>query len=277
MLNGIVAFVTLTAMEIVLGIDNVIFIAIVAGKLPPDQQPRARRLGLAAALITRLLLLATLSYILMLDEPLFTLPDMPLFHELEARAVSVRDLILIGGGLFLIAKSTVEIHERLGDEEPDGAAPAAPSSFAWVIVQIALLDIIFSLDSVITAVGMVDRDVTLANGFVIGKLWIMSAAVVAAVGVMLLFAGAVGDFVARHPTLKILALSFLILIGVLLVAEGLGQHLNKGYIYFAMAFSVAVEMINLRIRPHKPLMLGGPEHAYKDAGSSSTHSQAASR
>ena len=140
-----------------------------------------------------------------------------------------------------------------------------------------MLDIIFSLDSVITAVGMVNNDITLDNGFVIGKLWIMSAAVVAAVGVMLLFAGAVSDFVARHPTLKILALSFLILIGVLLVAEGLGQHINKGYIYFAMAFSVAVEMLNLRIRPHKPVRLSGPEHGYKDPPASSTHSQPASR
>lgn len=275
MLEAIIALVTLTAMEIVLGIDNIIFIAIVAGRLPPEQQPRARKLGLAAALITRLLLLATLSYILRLNEPLFTLPDLPLFHELEARAVSIRDLILIGGGLFLIAKSTVEIHERLSGEEAGGDRPAAPSSFASVIIQIAVLDIIFSLDSVITAVGMVNDDIRLANGFVIERLWIMSAAVVVAVGVMLLFANAVSDFVARHPTLKILALSFLILIGVLLVAEGLGQHLNKGYIYFAMAFSVAVEMLNLRLRPHKPVKLGGPEHAYKDAAS--THSQSASR
>jgi predicted tellurium resistance membrane protein TerC len=275
MLEAIIALVTLTAMEIVLGIDNIIFIAIVAGRLPPEQQPRARRLGLAAALITRLLLLAMLSYILQLDQPLFTLPDLPLFHELEARAVSIRDLILIGGGLFLIAKSTIEIHERLGGEEPGGSQTPAPSSFASVIIQIAVLDIIFSLDSVITAVGMVNADITLENNFVIKKLWIMSAAVIVAVGVMLLFANAVSEFVARHPTLKILALSFLILIGVLLVAEGLGQHINKGYIYFAMAFSVAVEMLNLRIRPHKPLKLSGPEHAYKEA--SSTHSQSASR
>jgi predicted tellurium resistance membrane protein TerC len=273
MLEAIIALVTLTAMEIVLGIDNVIFIAIVAGRLPPQQQPRARRLGLAAALITRLLLLASLSYILQLDQPLFTLPDLPLFHELEARAVSIRDLILIGGGLFLIAKSTVEIHERLGSEEPNAGQAPASSSFTSIIVQIAVLDIIFSLDSVITAVGMVNADITLENNFVIKKLWIMSAAVVVAVGVMLFFANAVSDFVARHPTLKILALSFLILIGVMLVAEGLGQHMNKGYIYFAMAFSVAVEMLNLRIRPHKPVKLGGPEHTY----ASSTHSQPASQ
>jgi predicted tellurium resistance membrane protein TerC len=277
MFEAIVALVTLTAMEIVLGIDNIIFIAIVAGKLPPEQQPRARKLGLAAALVTRLLLLATLSYILKLDEPLFVLPDLPMFHELEARAVSIRDLILIGGGLFLIAKSTFEIHERLSGEDGEAGGVVAASSFASVIIQIAVLDIIFSLDSVITAVGMVNDDITLANGFVIGKLWIMSAAVVSAVGVMLLFAGAVSDFVARHPTLKILALSFLILIGVLLVAEGLGQHLNKGYIYFAMAFSVVVEMLNLRLRPHKPVKLRGPENAYPPPGSSSTTAQSASR
>jgi predicted tellurium resistance membrane protein TerC len=275
MLEAIIALVTLTAMEIVLGIDNIIFIAIVAAKLAPAQQPSARRIGLAAALITRLLLLATLSWILKLNDPIFTLPDLPLFHELEARAVSVRDLILFGGGLFLIAKSTFEIHERLAGEEPGNDKPAKPASFSSVIIQIAILDIIFSLDSVITAVGMVNEDIRLENGFVIGKLWIMSTAVVVAVLVMLIFAGPVSDFVTRHPTLKILALSFLILIGVLLVAEGLGQHINKGYIYFAMAFSVAVEMLNLRIRPHKPMKLRGPEQAYAEA--SSTHSQSASR
>jgi len=276
MLEAIIALATLTAMEIVLGIDNIIFIAIVAGKLPTAQQPSARRVGLAAALITRLLLLATLSWILKLDNPLFTLPDLPLFHELEARAVSVRDLILIGGGLFLIAKSTFEIHERLGGEEPGSDRPPAAASFTSVIIQIAVLDIIFSLDSVITAVGMVNNDIKLTNDFVIPKLWIMSAAVIVAVAVMLLFAGAVSDFVARHPTLKILALSFLILIGVLLVAEGLGQHINKGYIYFAMAFSVAVEMLNIRLRPHKqPVKLSGPEHVHVEG--TSTHSQSASR
>jgi len=276
MLEATVALVTLTAMEIVLGIDNIIFIAIIAGKLPADKQASARRLGLAAALVTRLLLLASLSFILGLTKPLFVLPDLPMFHELESRAISIRDLILIGGGLFLIAKSTFEIHERLGGAEDEHGRPAAVTSFASVIVQIALLDIIFSLDSVITAVGMVNADVTLANGFVIDKLWIMSAAVVIAVGVMLLFAGAVSEFVARHPTLKVLALSFLILIGVLLVADGLGQHMNKGYIYFAMAFSVTVELLNLRLRPHRPVKLGGPANAQPSAASS-PQAQSASR
>lgn len=277
MLEAIVALITLTAMEIVLGIDNIIFIAIVAGKLPANLQRRARRLGLAAALITRLLLLASLSFILGLTKPLFTLPDVPLFHELEAREVSIRDLILIGGGLFLIAKSTFEIHERLGTDEATRSESHAATSFAWVIIQIAVLDIIFSLDSVITAVGMVNSDITLPNGLVIGKLWIMSAAVVLAVGVMLLFAETISMFVARHPTIKVLALSFLILIGVLLVAEGFGQQLSKGYIYFAMAFSVVVEMLNLRLRPHQPVRLSGPENTYAEASSSSTTSQDASR
>jgi predicted tellurium resistance membrane protein TerC len=249
MFEAVVALVTLTAMEIVLGIDNIIFIAIVAGKLPRELQPRARRLGLAAALVTRLLLLASLSYILGLTRPLFTIPELPLFHELEARQISVRDLILIAGGLFLIAKSTHEIHDRLESGSETEALRARPAaSFAGVIVQIAVLDIIFSLDSVITAVGMVNQDV-IVGGVTIDRIWIMSAAVVLAVGVMLLFANAISEFVGRHPTLKVLALSFLILIGVLLVADGLGQHLNKGYIYFAMAFSVVVEMLNLRVRP----------------------------
>jgi predicted tellurium resistance membrane protein TerC len=251
MLEAIIALVMLTAMEIVLGIDNIIFIAIVAGRLPKAQQPSARRIGLAAALITRLILLASLSFILRLTAPLITLPALPLFHELEAREVSIRDLILIVGGLFLIAKSTHEIHDKLESTGGHGEASPRAVSFAGVIVQIAILDIIFSLDSVITAVGMVKQGVTV-GGFDISPLWIMSTAVVIAVLVMLIFAGPISDFVSRHPTLKILALSFLILIGVLLVADGLGQHLNKGYIYFAMAFSVVVEMLNLRLRPHVP-------------------------
>jgi predicted tellurium resistance membrane protein TerC len=249
MIEALVALVTLTAMEIVLGIDNIIFIAIVAGKLPPDQQPRARRLGLAAALVTRLLLLASLSFVLSLNRPLFTIPELPFFHEPEARQISVRDLILIAGGLFLIAKSTHEIHDKIESTRASEETPTRVSStFAGVIVQIALLDIIFSLDSVITAVGMVNQDVVI-GGVRIDRIWIMSAAVVIAVGVMMVFANAIGEFVGRHPTLKVLALSFLILIGVLLVADGLGQHLDKGYIYFAMAFSVVVEMLNLRLRP----------------------------
>ncbi len=227
---------TLTAMEIVLGIDNVIFLAIIAGKLPAEQQPRARKLGLTAALGTRILLLCTLSFLLGLTRPLFTLPDLPLLHDLEAREVSLRDLILLVGGLFLIGKSVLEMHEKVesgahGDEQ----MPASRTSFARVLAQIAIIDIVFSLDSVITAVGMVE------------ELWVMIVAMVLAMLVMLVFSGYISDFVARHPTLKVLALSFLVLIGVMLTAEALGQHMDKGYIYFAMAFAVAVEMINLRI------------------------------
>jgi predicted tellurium resistance membrane protein TerC len=235
-LGLLVALVTLTAMEIVLGIDNIIFLAIIAGRLPPAQQGKARTLGLIAALGTRLLLLLTINLILHATQPLFWLPDW-LFHDPEARGISVRDLILIAGGLFLIGKSTFEIHHKLeGDEPEPHAAPGAGGRFGAVLVQIALLDIVFSLDSVITAVGMVRN------------VWVIVAGMVITVGVMLVFAGPVSRFVTKHPTLKILALAFLILIGVMLVMEGLGQHVNKGYIYFAMAFSFAVEMLNLRLR-----------------------------
>jgi predicted tellurium resistance membrane protein TerC len=233
----LLGLVTLTAMEIVLGIDNVIFLAIIAGKLPKEKQARARKLGLAAALGTRLLLLATLSYLIGLTKPLFMLPDMPLLHDLDAREVSIRDLILLVGGLFLIGKSVTEIHEKLESADHDkNVKPPAPASFGMVLIQIALIDIIFSLDSVITAVGMVE------------ELWIMVVAMVLAMLVMLIFAGTISDFVTRHPTLKILALSFLILIGVMLTAEALGQHMDKGYIYFAMAFAVIVEILNIRLR-----------------------------
>jgi predicted tellurium resistance membrane protein TerC len=238
---------TLTAMEIVLGIDNVIFLAIIAGKLPPEKQPRARKLGLAAALGTRLLLLATLSFLIGLTKPIFTLPDLPLLHDLDAREISVRDLILLIGGLFLIGKSVTEIHAKLeaADEEQTGKPPKA-ASFGMVLIQIALIDIIFSLDSVITAVGMVE------------ELWVMVVAMVLAMLVMMAFAGTISDFVARHPTLKMLALSFLILIGVMLTAESLGQHMDKGYIYFAMAFAVVVEILNIRLRRKlDPLKLHG--------------------
>ncbi|MCE9532847.1 MAG: TerC family protein [Planctomycetes bacterium] len=237
----LIGLLTLTAMEIVLGIDNVIFLAILAGKLPPEKQPRARKLGLAAALGTRLLLLATLSFLIGLTKPLFTLPDLPLMHNLEAREVSLRDLVLLIGGMFLIGKSVLEMHEKIemsGHKET--AKPATPPSFGKVLVQIAIIDIVFSLDSVITAVGMVE------------ELWVMVAAMIISMLVMLVFASTISDFVAKHPTLKVLALSFLILIGVMLVAEALGQHMDKGYIYFAMAFAVVVEMINLRLR-HTPV------------------------
>jgi predicted tellurium resistance membrane protein TerC len=233
----VLGLVTLTAMEIVLGIDNVIFLAIIAGKLPEIQQPRARKLGLAVALGTRLLLLFSLTFLMSLTRPLFTLPEMPLFHQMDAREVSMRDLVLFIGGLFLIYKSTTEIHEKLEAQDHQASATPRPAmSFAKVIVQIALIDIIFSLDSVITAIGMVE------------DLWVMVTAMVMAMFVMLAFAGIISDFVAKHPTLKMLALSFLILIGVMLVAEALGQHIDKGYIYFAMAFGVGVEFLNLKLR-----------------------------
>ena len=230
---------TLTAMEVVLGIDNVVFLTILTGRLPADQQPSARRLGLAFALLTRLGLLFAISWVMGLTAPLFALFS----HQ-----VSGRDLILLGGGLFLMAKATFEIHEKL---ETSGHAPAPTGRGVYwlVIAQVAVLDLVFSLDSVITAVGMARH------------LPVMVAAMLLAVGVMLVFAGAVGRFVERHPTMKMLALSFLILIGVMLVAEGFGHHIDKGYIYFAMAFSLLVELLNLKIR--KPAsarpQLGGRE------------------
>jgi predicted tellurium resistance membrane protein TerC len=240
----VVGLITLSAMEIVLGIDNIIFLAIVAGKLPEPQQPRARRIGLLAALGTRILLLLSLSFLLGLTRPLFTIPDLPYFHNLEAREISLRDLILLTGGLFLIYKSVREMHEKLeaareGTQEAEAKLPRA-TSFGAVLVQIAVLDIVFSLDSVITAVGMVDQ------------VWIMVIAMVIAMGVMWVFADGLSNFVGRHPTIKVLALAFLILIGVMLVAESLGQHIDKGYIYFAMAFAVVIEMINLRLRRKAP-------------------------
>ena len=220
-----IAFFTLTVLEIVLGIDNIVFISILAGKLPVTQQARARTVGLALAMITRILLLLTLSWIVRLVDPLFTVWE---------KNISGRDMILIAGGLFLVAKSTHEIHLKLEGESRTevGAYP----SFVSVIVQILILDVVFSLDSVITAVGMVDNVV------------IMIAAVIAAVLVMLVAAGPIGRFVEKHPTVKMLALSFLMLIGVTLMAEGFGQHISKGYIYFAMGFSIFVEMLNLRLR-----------------------------
>lgn len=220
-----IAFATLTVLEIVLGIDNIVFISILASKLPHAQQSKARNLGLALAMIMRVLLLLTLAQIVRLTAPLFTV---------YGHGISGRDLILIIGGLFLVAKSTREIHHKL--EGADRTAVSAHPSFQSVILQILALDIVFSLDSVITAVGMVDR------------IGVMIAAVITAVGVMLFSAKAIGEFVDRHPTVKMLALSFLLLIGVTLMAEGFGQHISKGYIYFAMAFSVFVEMLNLRLQ-----------------------------
>jgi len=221
-----IALLTLTALEIVLGIDNVVFISILAGKLPLAQQARARRLGLGLAMFIRIGLLFSLAWIIRLTAPLFSV----FAHEITGR-----DLILLLGGLFLLAKSTHEIHQKL-EGEAGNVSTRTAASFGAVIVQILLLDIVFSLDSVITAVGMVD------------EIAIMVAAVVIAVGFMLVFAGPISGFVERHPTVKMLALSFLLLIGFALVAEGFGQHIPKGYIYFAMAFSLGVEMLNLRLR-----------------------------
>ena len=217
---------TLTVLEIVLGIDNIIFISILAGKLPAERQPRARRAGLLGAMVTRIALLAALAWIIRLTAPLFSV---------LGREVSGRDLILLAGGLFLLTKSTREIHEAL-EGDSGRSNPRAPASFAAVVGQIMVLDLVFSLDSVITAVGMARH------------LPVMITAVVLAVGVMMFAAAPISDFVHRHPTVKMLALSFLLIIGVSLVADGLGQHIHKGYIYFAMGFSVFVEALNLRAR-----------------------------
>lgn len=235
--DNLIALATLTALEVVLGVDNVIFISILAGKLPANQQARARRVGLMAAMVMRILLLFSLAWIVRLTEPLFSV---------LGRGISGRDLILLGGGLFLLAKATIEIHDKLEGVEGERSAKVAPS-FGAVIVQIMLLDIVFSLDSVITAVGMAD------------SIAVMVVAVIIAVGIMMLSAGSVSEFVQRHPTVKVLALSFLMLIGLSLVGEGLGHHIPKGYIYFAMGFSVFVEMINLRLRrPGVPVELHAP-------------------
>lgn len=231
-----IALLTLVALEIVLGIDNIIFISILSGKLPAEKQKKARLVGLAAAMVMRILLLFSLSLIMKLTAPLFTL----LGNE-----ISGRDIILIVGGLFLIGKSTFEIHEKLEGEDEEQNAGKKVKSFTGIIIQIMILDIVFSLDSVITAIGMTDM------------LWVMITAVILSVIFMMFTSGAVSDFVHKHPTVKILALSFLLLIGVTLIADGLGQHISKGYIYFAMAFSVFVEMINIRIRSKrsKPVLL----------------------
>ena len=225
-----IALLTLTTLEVVLGIDNIVFISILAGKLPEDQQERARNLGLSLAMFMRIALLFSLSWVIGLTEPLFDVLD---------KGFSGRDLILLMGGLFLVAKATLEIHEKLEGEEHESSGARAAASFSGVIVQILLLDIVFSLDSVITAAGMAE------------DIEVMIAAVVIAVGIMLVSAGPISSFVNGHPTVKILALSFLLLIGTSLVAEGWGMHIPKGYIYFAMGFSVFLEVINLRIRAQR--------------------------
>ncbi len=235
-----VSLFTLTALEIVLGIDNVIFISILAGKLPVAQQDKARKTGLMLALVTRILLLCSITWVMSLTKVLFTLPVMDV-------PVTGKSLILLAGGLFLIGKSVMEIHEKLEGADGHATSTLGKVSFNGVIFQILLLDIVFSLDSVITAVGMANQ------------LWVMIVAVIIALGVMLAFAGAISDFVNKHPTLKMLALSFLILIGVMLVGDSLGHHIPKGYIYFSMAFAFGVEMLNLRLRAKaKPVELHQP-------------------
>jgi len=237
-----ISLITLTILEIVLGIDNIVFISILSGKLPQEQQKKARQLGLGLAMITRVLLLFSISWVMQLTSPLFNMGDwVNISNEvwLEKLAISGRDLILIIGGLFLIYKSTHEIHNKLEGEEEEGVKGKA-HSFWGVIIQILILDIVFSLDSVITAVGMADH------------IEIMIAAVIIAVGIMMVSASAISNFVNKHPTVKMLALSFLLLIGVSLLAEGLDQHIPKGYIYFAMAFSVLVEMLNLKMKGKSP-------------------------
>ncbi|MBY0399857.1 TerC family protein [Myxococcota bacterium] len=229
--ESLIALLTLSGLEIVLGIDNIVFISILVAKLPQAEQARARRLGLLLAMGMRIGLLLAISWVMGLTKPLFSV---------LAHAFTGRDLILLGGGLFLVAKATWEIHDKLEGDEHDAAGTPRPRvSFGQILLQIMLLDIVFSLDSVITAVGMARH------------IEIMIAAVVIAVGVMLVFAGSISTFIERHPTMKMLALSFLLLIGVVLIADGFGQHVSKGYIYFAMAFSLFVEILNIRIRRPK--------------------------
>ncbi|MEY8878655.1 MAG: TerC family protein [Leptothrix sp. (in: b-proteobacteria)] len=245
--NAWIALATLTALEIVLGIDNIIFISILVGRLPEAQRDRARRLGLALAMGSRIALLMSLAWIMRLTGPLFEVMD---------RAISGRDLILIGGGLFLLWKSVHEIHGSLEGEGDEGGGPAggrAGATFMGVLAQIAVIDIVFSLDSVITAVGLADQ------------VSVMVLAIMLSVALMMFAAKPIGEFVDRHPTIKMLALSFLVLVGVTLIGEGFGVHLPKGYIYFAMAFSVAVEMLNLRLRSRRSKPAPKPVQLRKDA------------
>ncbi|MBI4237271.1 MAG: TerC family protein [Deltaproteobacteria bacterium] len=236
-----IALLALTGMEVVLGIDNIVFLSILVGKLPLAEQARARLIGLSLALLMRLGLLAAISWVMGLTAPLFVLFD---------HAFSGRHLILLGGGLFLVAKATHEIYDKMERAHPDDRTSSRHAAFWLIIVQLILLDLVFSLDSVITAVGMARQ------------LWVMVVAMVVAVLLMLAFSGAISRFVERHPSLKMLGLSFLLLIGVMLVAEGMGQHVGKGYIYFAMAFSLGVEMLNIRVRQiHRPLVLHHPYEA----------------
>jgi predicted tellurium resistance membrane protein TerC len=232
-IDGLIAFLTLSLLEVVLGIDNIIFISILTNKLPEEDRPRARFAGIALALVFRIIMLLGITWIIGLTKPLF---------ELFSMAFTGRDLVLLAGGLFLIAKSTSEIHhkmESIDDEHVKSEKPKIPGSFLSIIVQIGLLDIVFSFDSILTAIGMTDEIV------------IMILAVIVSLIVMLIFAGRIAEFIEKHPTLQVLALSFLILIGVVLIAEGLHQHISKGYIYFAVAFSLTVEAVNIRVRKRK--------------------------
>ena len=255
--ENLIALATLTALEIVLGIDNIIFLSILTGKLPEHERPKARFIGLALAMGARIGLLLSITWVMSLTNPLFAF---------FGHSVSGKDLILILGGLFLIAKSTHEIHSKLehAEKESNGAGGKSKyASFGSILIQIVLIDLVFSLDSVITAVGMVNPAAGAAAGSLAlsvdgqAKLAVMIVAVVLSIIVMILFAGKIGNFVEKHPTIKMLALSFLILIGCMLMAEGFGQHVNKGYIYFAMAFSLVVEVINMRLNKKSKPMVGG--------------------
>jgi predicted tellurium resistance membrane protein TerC len=254
--ENLIALATLTGLEIVLGIDNIIFLSILVGKLPPEKRPQARMIGLGLAMFARIALLLSITWVMSLTNPLFSV---------FGHTVSGKDLILILGGLFLIGKSTHEIHSKLEHAE-EGQHMSAPAqiSYGMILVQIVLIDLVFSLDSVITAVGMVNpaSGAVTAGTLVLdadgqAKLAVMIIAVVLSIVVMIMFAGRIGDFVEKHPTIKMLALSFLILIGCMLMVEGFGQHVNKGYIYFAMAFSLVVEVLNMRLRKKAKPMVGG--------------------
>ena len=240
MIDTLLALISLTAMEIVLGIDNIVFIAILVAKLPNEQQAKARSIGISLALLMRMALLFSISWVMTLTHPLFSI---------LTKAFSGRDLVLLFGGLFLVAKATYEIHDKLeSGSPPSGGSTINARNFAVIITQICLLDLVFSFDSVITAVGMAQ------------EIWIMVVAMILAVVVMLASSRAIGHFVHRHPSIKMLALSFLLLIGVMLVAEGMGTHINKGYIYFAMAFSLGVELLNIRYRRGRsPIQLHEPQ------------------
>jgi predicted tellurium resistance membrane protein TerC len=234
----ITALLTLTVLEIILGVDNIIFISIVSNKLPAEQQPRARLIGLLLAMVFRIFLLLTISWIVQLTTPVFTIPFVK--SEGQPLGISWRDLILIAGGVFLVFKSTLEIHHKLEKVRPQNEqVKVAPNVFSAVIVQIVLVDAVFSFDSILTAIGLVD------------EVWVMITAVVISMTIMILFSGAISRFINTHPTLQILALAFLIMIGVMLVAEGFHQHFNKSYIYSAIAFSLVVELINMRLRKNR--------------------------